>query len=301
MNKNTWIGHLSLIGANLIYGVNYVISKGIMPDFFSPRAIIFIRVSGTMILFWLVSSFLPKEMPEKRDLLKLALCSFFGVALNQIMFFEGLNLTTPINSSIIMTINPILVLVFSYFLLKDKITLKKIAGIILGGSGTVLLILSQGSVSFDSDKFVGNLFIVVNSSSFALYLVLVKPLMMKYKPVTIMKWLFLFGFILVLPFTIFPFSNLNYNQIPGEAWLSITYIVIGATFTGYLLYNFALRKVSPVVTSIYLYLQPLIASLVAIIIGQDVLTLEAVISAILIFTGVFFVSSNKIKNPGVVK
>ena len=296
MKKSSLIGHISLIAANLIYGVNYVIAKGIMPDYLAPRAIIFIRVTGTLMLFWLFSLFFPKEKIEKKDILRLALCSFFGIALNQIMFFEGLNLTTPINSSIIMSINPILVLLFSYFILKDKITWFKIIGIFLGATGTVNLILNQGDISFSSDKFIGNLFIVINSSSFALYLVLAKPLIVKYNPWTFMKWLFTFGFLIILPFSIYPFYTTDFAAVSDEIWLSIVYIVAGATFIGYLLYNFALKRVSPILTSIYLYLQPLIASLVAIIIGQDILTVDAVLSATLIFAGVYFVSVQSSKN-----
>lgn len=272
-----------------------MIAKGIMPDYLMPRAIIFIRVSGAVLLFWIFSLFSPKEKVETKDLFKLALCSVFGVAINQIMFFEGLNLTTPINSSIIMTINPILVLIFSYFLIKERITIIKILGIVLGAGGAILLITSHGQVSLDSDTFTGNLFIVINATSFALYLVLVKPLMVKYSPWTIMKWIFTFGFIWIFPFCIIPISESDFSTIPMNIAGSVLYIVLAATFLGYLLYNFALRRVSPVLVSTYMYLQPLIASIVAIFISGDKLTYEAVISAILIFIGVYFVSVSKLR------
>ncbi len=291
MKKNSLVSHIALLGANLIYGANYVIAKGIMPDYFPPRAIVFIRIFGALILFWLFGLFNKKEKVERKDLFKLAFCAVFGVALNQTIFFEGLNLTTPINSSIIMTISPILVLVFSYFIIKDKITLYKIIGIMAGGSGAALLILNQGNISFSSDTFVGNLFIVINASSFALYLVLVKPLMMKYSPWTILKWIFLFGFIYILPFSLHKIYSVDYSSIPNSAWLSILYIILGATFLGYLLYNFALKHISPLIAGTYIYLQPLFASIIAISIGQDVLSFNASLSAILIFAGVYFVSA----------
>ncbi|MFH2129160.1 MAG: EamA family transporter [bacterium] len=293
MNRKTLTGHLLLLSANLIYGVNYVIAKGVMPEYLSPRAIIFFRVTGTVLLFWLLSLMFPREKVEKRDLFKLAICAFFGVTLNQIMFFEGLNLSTPIDTSIIMTINPILVLVFSFFLIKEKITVFKIAGIILGAAGAITIILSHGEISFSSDTFTGNLLIVINASSFAVYLVLVKPLIMKYRPWTMMKWIFVFGCIMILPVCTGPFIASDFAAIPGKIWVSIIYIIIGTTFIGYLLYNLALERVSPTLASTYMYLQPLIASLTAIIFIGDILTVEAVISAILIFSGVYLVSYRK--------
>jgi len=189
-----------------------------------------------------------------------------------------------------MTINPILVLVFSYFIIKEKITIFKIIGIILGASGASYLILSQGNLSFNSDTFVGNLCIVVNSSSFALYLVLVKPLMVKYSPWTVMKWVFTFGFIYILPFSTHKIIASDFQAIPSNIWLSLTYVVVGATFLGYLLYNYALKHVSPILAGTYIYLQPLFATIIAIIIGEEVLSLTAIISAALIFAGVYFVS-----------
>jgi drug/metabolite transporter (DMT)-like permease len=288
--RNNILGHTFVITANILYGINYVIAKGIMPDHLSPRAIIFIRVAGALAFFWLFHSIFIKEKVARKDLLKLAFCAIFGVAINQIMFFEGLNKTTEINTSIIMTINPIMVLIFSYFLLKEKITIFKIFGIMLGGAGAVYLILSQGNLSLSSDTFVGNLFIIVNASSFALYLVLVKPLMSKYNPLTIMKWIFLFGFIYVFPFSIGEVVQYDLTVIPTDIWLLIAYVIVGTTILGYLLYNFALQKISATTTSFYIYLQPLLASMTVILLGRDNLTHVEIISAILIFAGVFMVS-----------
>lgn len=261
-----------------------------MPDHLSPRAIIFIRVSGAMVFFWLIHHLFVKERVSRKDLLKLAFCSLFGVALNQIMFFEGLNKTTEINASLIMTVNPIMVLIFSNLLLKERISLFRVLGIILGMSGTSLLILTKGELSFSSNLFTGNMLILVNTSSFGVYLVLAKPLIMKYKPFTIMKWIFFFGFIIIFPFTIQKVLESDFTIIPLSIWFSILYVVLGATIIGYLLYNFALQRLSPVVASFYMYLQPLIASISVIIIGRDFLSETQIISGLLIFIGVYFVS-----------
>lgn len=291
MTSSTKIkGHLAVFSSNLIYGLNYVIAKEIMPVYMTPRAVIFVRVSSAMILFWIINLIFIREKVEKKDYFKLALFSVFGIAINQIMFFEGLNLTTPINSSIIMTMTPILVLMLSLIILKERISLLKMIGIIAGTSGAILLIMKKGEVSFDSATFTGNLFTLINATSFGLYLVLVKSITSKYKPITIMTWLFTFGFILILPFCLCPFIHTNFSAIPVSIWLSLAYVVIGATFFGYLLYNYALITLSATATSSYIYLQPVIASIVAVVLGKDFPGIIEYFSGFLIFFGVYLVS-----------
>ena len=289
MNKN-YQGQISVFIANLIYGLNYIIAKELMPYYFSPRAVIFCRVSGAMVLFWLFHILFVRESVSKKDLLRLAFCAFWGIAVNQIMFFEGLNLTTPINSSIIMTVNPVLVLIFSYFIIKEKITLKKIIGISLGATGAIILILNIGDFSLTSKTFTGNLFILINAASFALYLVLLKPLTSKYKTATIMKWIFIFGFCYIFPICIKNFIDVKWEIIPVNIWLSLLYVIIGATFFGYLLYNWALKFISASATSFYIYFQPFFAALFALMLGKDTLDIIKIISAILIFSGVYFIN-----------
>lgn len=293
MSRKLILAHLALLGANLIFGVNYVIAKGIMPDFLEPRAIIFLRVIGATIIFWIVGEFTVKEKVARKDLLRIGLISFFGVALNQIMFFEGLNLTTPINSSIIMVGVPILVLVFSHFFIGDKLTKNKIIGIFLGFLGAAFLILQSGSLSLEANTFVGNIFVLINASSYALFLVLVKPLMHKYKAVTVMKWVFLFGLIYVTPVSLNLAITSDYSAIPINIWYSIGFVILFTTVFAYLLNNYSLKTISPTVNSAYIYLQPIIASVVAISFGKDEISIKEVIAALLIFIGVYFVSFKK--------
>lgn len=285
--------HLALLGANVIYGLNYVIAKGIMPDYLLPKAIIFIRVSVTVIMFGIIHFLVPKEKVEKRDLFKLALCALFGVALNQLLFFEGLNLSTPINASIIITIIPVLILVFAHFILKDKITLIKVAGIVLGAAGALIVILSAGKSDFRSSTMLGNLFILINAASWSFYLVLIKPLMERYNNFTVMKWVFFFGLIIITPFTLPAFLSSSLTTIPFNIWLSIAFVVFGATIIAYFLNNYSLKTISPSINGIYIYLQPLIASVVSIIYGKDQLDIYKVIAAILIMSGVFLVTRRK--------
>lgn len=293
MSRKTILAHLAVIAANVIYGLNFVIAKGIMPDFLQPRVIILIRVLGAMIIFNLVSLVFPKEKVKRKDLFRLAFCAVFGIAINQIMFFEGLNLSTPINASIIMVGTPILVLVFSHFIIHDKLSINKIVGIILGAVGASWLIMRGGSVSFTSDTFLGNLFILINATSYGLFLVLVKPLMAKYTPLTIMKWLFTFGFFYVLPFSLELAIAAEYSIIPFKIWLSIAYVIVFTTILAYFLNNFSLKNISPTVNSSYIYLQPFLATIVALSVGKDKLTWTEVIAALFIFAGVFFVSRRR--------
>jgi drug/metabolite transporter (DMT)-like permease len=289
LNKNAK-SHLALLGANTIYGLNYVIAKGIMPDYLMPKAIIFIRVLVTVLIFWTLHFFMPKEKVERRDMVKFALCAIFGVVFNQLLFFEGLNLSTPINASIIITSIPILILIFAHFFLKEKITRLKLAGIALGASGALLVILSAEAGNFKSGTFLGNFMILINSACWAFYLVLIKPLMEKYDSFTVMKWVFLYGLIIVFPFTFTSFLGSSLSTIPFNIWMSMTYVVIGATIFGYYLNNYSLKTVSPSINGIYIYLQPLVATIVSILYGKDRLMLTDVIAAILIMAGVFVVT-----------
>jgi drug/metabolite transporter (DMT)-like permease len=288
-DRRSFVAHLAAIGANIIFGINYVVAKGIMPDFLLPRAVIFLRVTGAMAIFWLVSLFFPRQKVAPKDLKKMFVAAFFGVALNQIMFFEGLNLSTPINASIIMVGIPILVLFFTHFLIKERITKNKLIGIVLGFTGSAFLILQSGSLSL-SGSFLGNLLIFINVSSYALFLVLIKPLMRTYHPLTVMKWVFSFGFLFILPFTGRLAWQADYGAIPTDIWMSIAFVVFFTTVLAYFLNNYSLTLISPTVNSAYIYLQPFLATFVAILFGKDQLNWAQLVAAALIFTGVYFVN-----------
>ena len=286
--------HIALFATNLIYAANYTIAKEVMPDYIERFGFILLRVSGALLLFWIFHKIFSTEKVAKRDLFKLAICGLFGVAINQLLFFKGLNITTPINAAIIMTSNPILVLLFSAFMIKEFITGKKIAGIVIGITGAVLLIAFGKNFSFGSTTFSGDLMILINSTSYGIYLVLVKPLMAKYSPLTVIKWVFTFGFLYVLPFGFMEFTHINWNAMPLNIWMSVFFVVIATTFIAYLLNIYALKHVSPTIVSYYVYLQPLLATAIALFLNKDELSLIKIVSAIFIFTGVYLVSSSKL-------
>lgn len=295
-SPRTLNAHLALISVGIIYGANYVIAKSVMPDPIAPEPFILMRVAGALIMFWVIKYFI-KEKVQKKDFLRLIFCGLTGVAINQLLFFKGLNLTSPINASIIMTINPILVMFFAAIVLRNPLTTKKIVGVILGAIGAILLIImsSKGDESF-SDP-LGDLFILINAISYAFYLVLVKPLMSKYKPITVISWVFFFGLFMVFPFGIGGISEIDWAVFTPWQIFSVVYVIIATTFMAYLLNIYALSIVQPTVSSAYIYLQPIFVTLFgflfATIIGTNYsadFNWEKVLCAILIFVGIYLVS-----------
>ena len=289
MNR-IFLSHIALIIVNLIYALNYTIAKDVMPEYIQPSGFILLRVIGGSILFFLTYLFFVKERVKKKDFFRLMLCGLFGVAINQLFFFEGLNLTTPINAAIIMTISPVLVIITSAIIIKEKITVRKIIGIFLGLIGACILILNSGDISFENDFFTGNILVLINATSYAIYLVLVKTLMKRYNPITVMFYVFIFGLIFVLPFGIDEILKIDLTTFNEEIYLKIGFVVICTTFIAYMFNAFALKSLNPSVVSVYIYLQPLLASLIAIALNSDSLSLVKILSAIFIFSAVFLVS-----------
>jgi drug/metabolite transporter (DMT)-like permease len=288
----TW-AHLSLLGANIIYGLNFSIAKAVMPDYIKPFALVSIRSVSAAALFWLTSLFMPKEPVNRKDLTYLFLCSFFGVVINQTLFLLGLSMTTPINSSIILSTNPIFAFVFAAIILKEKITFLKGLGLAIGLSGVMLLILQNGVPDLGSSTFLGDIFSMVNTISWAFYTVVIKRMLEKYHPVTVMKWTFLFGMLTNIPVGYSQWSTMDWSAITLTAWLQIGFVIVGATYLGYLLIIFGLRRLSPTIVSTYTYTQPIIAAYLATLMGQDHIDLVMIMSALLIFAGVFVVSFQK--------
>ena len=282
--------HIALFAVNLIYALNYSIAKDVMPDYIGPSGFILLRVIGGSFLFFLTYIFFIKEKVNSSDIVRLIFCGLFGVAINQLFFFEGLNLTTPINAAIIMTVSPILVIVFSAIIIKEKITIRKIFGIFLGLAGAATLILKSGAISLDNDYFIGNFLVFVNATSYSIYLVIVKGLMTKYNPITVMFYVFSFGLIFVFPFGISELSNVSLEIFTLEIFLKVGFVVICTTFLAYLFNAFALKSLNPSVVSIYIYLQPVLATVIAIILKSDSLDLIKIISSVFIFSAVFLVS-----------
>lgn len=300
MNKRA-IAHIALFLVNVIYAANYLVAKGIMPDYIAPSGFIFFRVSGAVLLFIILQSF-AKEKVERKDFGRLILAGLFGVAINQLLFFHGLNLTSPINASIIMTSNPILVLIISHVILREVITRNKILGVVIGGVGAVLLLISTKGANAGHSSLTGDLMVFINAMSYGVYLVIVKPLLSKYKPLTVIMWVFIFGWIFVLPFGFQQALDVEWSALPSSVIWGVFYVIVFTTFLAYLFNIFALKIVSPSVASTYIYLQPVLAGLFAFFVdkwygneegySQDI-TWFKVFCTLLIFIGVYLVGNKK--------
>ena len=267
-----------------------------MPDHIKPLALVSLRTAVSALLFWITGKFLPRDKVSVRDLFYLFGCSFFGVVINQIFFLTGLNLTSPINSSILISTNPIFAFVFAALILREKITLMKGSGLAIGLAGVMMLILQNGTPEVGSSTFTGDVITLINTISWALYTVIIKRMLEKYHPVTVMKWTFLFGTLTTLPAGYNEWSTLDWAAISIRAYLEIGFVVLFATYLGYLLISFGLRRLSPTIVSTYTYTQPVIAAWLATILGQDRVTMVMITSALLIFSGVFVVSWQKKAN-----
>ncbi|CAM1360344.1 Multidrug transporter [Tenacibaculum litopenaei] len=277
--------------ATLIYGITFTVAKEVMPTFVKPYGFIFLRVGGACTVFWLLNAFAVKQKIERADYKKIAMAAFFGVALNMLCFFKGLSYTTPISASVMMVTTPILVLIFSSILLKERMIPRKIAGVIIGLIGAVILIAygSQGGGDGEN-RMLGNFLVLVNAASYAVYLVVVKSLLQKYHPLVFVKWLYTFGFLFVLPFGIQEFLEVNWQTMPTGIYLRVGFVVLFTTCITYLFNLFALSKLKPTTVSVFIYLQPVIAAIYALFVGSDSLNWVKIIATLLIFFGVFLVT-----------
>ena len=290
--------HLALFLVNVFYGASHVIAKGIMPDFLTPNVFILFRVVGATFLFWIITFFFVREKIERSDYKRLVLCGLFGVAINQLFFFHGLNLSSSINSGIIMTVNPILVVILSFFLLKERITKTKVIGIVLGATGAILLTLAGGTGKGDST--LGDFFLFINAASYAVYLVIAKPLMKKYQPLTVITYVFTFGlcFILLFPPTLSELFTTDYSTFTPSIIAKIVYVIVGVTFLTYLLTMYGLKYLSPAISSSYIYIQPVLVVFFAFFLASigmaddytHTITFSKIMYMLLIFTGVYTIS-----------
>jgi len=276
--------------AALIYGVSFTVAKEVMPLYIKPFGFILLRVSGAAILFWAVGLFLKKEKIAAKDFLRFFLAAIFGMAINQLSFFKGLSMTTPISASVIMVSTPILVLIFSAFIIKERPTRKKIAGILIGMLGATALIVFGKEVGTASNPVLGNLLIFANASFYSLYLIMIKNLTKKYHPITLAKWLYLLGFIMVLPFGIREFNMIEWAQMPVPVFYKVGFIVVFTSFFTYMFNLFAIKQLKPTTLSIFIYLQPVIATTYALIVGSDSLNSIKILATGLIFIGVYLVT-----------
>ncbi len=291
MNKQVQV-HGALFLVALIYGANYSIAKEIMPDYVGPFGLIVIRVVSAVLVFGALSLWVVKEkIQSKSDWVRIVLCGLFGITLNQLSFFSGLNLTSPINASLIQTVSPVVVVLLSAYLLKERIQVFRMVGILLAGLGAMMLI--SGKAGNAQGNILGDILMLVNAACFGAFLVLVKPLMQRYNPITVVSRIFLAGSVGVIPFGLGQVIKPHYAMFPASIWGAIAFVIIGMTILAYLLNVWAMKYASPALVGVYIYLQPVFAILIAVSLGKDLFTWQKALYAAMIFGGVYLVSKPK--------
>lgn len=293
MSKRVW----ALIAAtlvSLIYGVSFTVAKDVMPQYVKPFGFIVIRVFGATVLFWLTSFFGPKETIDRKDFPRIIFAALFGVAINMLTFFKGLSFTSPISASVIMVTTPIIVLILSALIIKERMLKRKIFGIILGLLGTAFLILYGKSLGNATNASLGNSLVFVNATAYGFYLIIVKKLMDKYNAFTFVKWIYTFGLIMVIPFGWSEFQEIQWNVMPTIIFWEVGFVVVFTTFFTYLFNLLSMRELKPTTVAVFIYLQPVFATIYAISLGKDELSGVKIIAAVLIFTGVYLVTQKKV-------
>lgn len=294
-NSHTLAGHSAMLFANIIWGFMAPVSKYVMSfDSVSSFAVTGFRIGGACILFWTASLFLKSEHVERRDKIRLLFASLLAVVFNQGLFVTGVSLTSPVDASVITTFLPVITMVISALILKEPVSFLKIAGIVLGISGALILVCGAASGTGES-SLAGNLCCIVAQFSFAFYVVIFKDLVAKYSPVTIMKWMFLWASIIFVPIFAKDMMSVDYQSLPSSVYWGIAQVVVGGTFICYFLIPVGQHRLRPTVMVMYNYVQPVVATAAAIAVGMDTFSIYKLVAALLIFAGVFVVTQSRAK------
>ena len=269
--------------------------KYISPVLIGPYGVNILRVGISLILFWTIWLFGKTAIGiQKKHLPRFLLCGFTGVAANQMLFIKGLTMTSTIHASLLMLCTPLLITLFAFWVLKEKVTLFKTAGLALGIGGAVLLILSKEKAGNNTASLSGDILIILNAIFYTIYFMLVKPLMKAYPPLHVIRWVFTFGFIMILPFGWMQFSSIQWSQFEVSHFASLSFIVICGTFLAYFFTVYGLQHLGAGVTGAYIYTQPIFAAIVATVVLHEQFTLQKILSGVMIFTGVFLVSRKNV-------
>jgi len=283
--------HIAVLSTNLFFAINFSLVKFVSPEFIRPYAVNILRVGISLILFWLLWTMSDvKPHIHKNHWLRFFLCGLTGIAINQMFFIKGLTFTSAIHASLLILLTPILITVFAFTALKEKVTVVKALGLALGIGGAVLLILSKEQSSSATNYLLGDLLIVINAISYTIYFIIVKPLMAEYPPLHVVRWVFTFGFLMIVPFGWNEFFSIDWEKLEWTHYLAVLFIVVPGTFLAYFFNIYGIQHLGAGITGTYIYTQPVFAAIIAIIFFHEQLTPAKLIAAIMIFLGVFMVS-----------
>jgi drug/metabolite transporter (DMT)-like permease len=288
LNKRT-TGHLALLFTNLFFAINLSAVKHLTHlQLAKPFGINVVRVGVSIILFWLLFLLKPVNIKiARQDIGRFVLCAITGVVINQLLFLKGLSLTYSIHASLLMLTTPILIVFIAAWILKERISFTKITGLVLGVTGALLLVLHKENSGEGNNIVLGDLLIIINAVSYTFYFVLVKPLMLKYEPIMIIRWIFSIGFVLILPFGLTEFKEIRWTQFTPIDYTCMGLIVLAGTFLAYLFNIFGIKILGAAVAGFYIYTQPVFAAIIAMIFLKEGLSLYKIAAAVLIFTGVY--------------
>ncbi len=297
MTKYKWQGHIAILSCNLIFGLNTPIAKSLVPMWISPTALTFLRMSFASVIFWIIASCFKKEKVSFRDLIIIFFGALFGLVGAQLSFATALLYTSPVNISLIAAMTPVVVMLMAAIWLKEPITWKKAGGVFLGAAGALLLIFHTNPLSSNPDGMLGNLLAVVNIITYGLYLIITRTVSQRYSPLTLMKWMFLFSALISLPLGVDSLwkAQAFTQSAPADVLWRLAYIAVMATGIAYFLVPLALKRIRPTTVSMYNNVQPLIASTIAILVGQDFFSWDKPVAALLVFSGVYLVTQSKSK------
>lgn len=291
INKNVQ-GHLFALTANVLWGLMSPIGKSALVEF-SALSVTTFRMVGAAACFWLLSLFCKREQVDHRDMLKIFFASLFALVFNQGVFIFGLSLTSPIDASIVTTTLPIVTMIIAAIYLKEPVTNMKVLGIFVGAMGALILIMSSQTAGSGNSSILGDLLCLVAQISFSIYLTVFKGLSQKYSPITLNKWMFVYASMCYIPFSYHDVAGIQWAEISTVAYLQAGYVVLGGSFLAYIFIMTAQRLMRPTVVSMYNYMQPIVASIAAIIMGLGVFGWEKGIAVALVFLGVYIVTQSK--------
>jgi drug/metabolite transporter (DMT)-like permease len=293
MNSKTK-AHIAVLIANLIFGAGYAVIKTITPAYLAPYSLNVVRVVVSLILFWSLLMFKPSRASiDKKDIPLFILCGLTGVAINQIMFVKGLSLTSAIHSSLLSLATPIFITIIALWLIKEKFSINKFFGLALGIGGASLLVLVKDVQSSNSSSLLGDMFVLINAVSYAFYMVIVRPLMEKYNTLHVLRWVFTFGALFILPIALPDFIATDWSVFGIAQWTALAFVVLFVTFLSYLFTVYGLQELGPSVTGAYIYTQPVFATIIAMVFAGEHFTIIKALAAVLIFAGVYLVNRKK--------
>lgn len=295
MSDLNWKGHLSMAGANIMWGLMSPVAKLTMASAaVTPLLMVDFRVVGAAVLFWITGLFARKEHVKPIDLALLAGASLLGIVFNQSCFIIGLSHTSPGEGSLITTTMPMWVMLLAWLILHEPITLKKAGGIVIGATGAIILVLGNNSTIGQGDNpILGDIIVLAAQFSYALYLTLYRNFIKRYSLITLMKWMFLFATLVSLAATSKSLLDTDFAAISPQEWAGAVFVVVGGTFIAYILVMIGQKNLRPTIVGIYNYVQPIVATCVGLSLGLEHFTASKVLAIILIFTGVYLVTISK--------